>query len=195
LLSAEYFPPVRKGSLNEITPGRVVAIIDGEIPPDAFLPESEVRAALDRGVVLFGAASVGAFHASNFATHGMHGVGWVYDQYRAGALPSFDEIALMYDPVSLRALSVPLVNVRFWLEGLIALSRLRPEDVTVILNELRRLPIPDRDAVGIRRCIAGLFGRSALKNFDVPSDAFPDVKANDAKMLLQLLARRSENGR
>ena len=122
LLGAEYLPPARKGSLNEITPGRVVAIIDGEIPPDAFLPECEVREALDRDVVLFGAASVGAYYASNFANLGMHGVGWVYDQYRAGALSSFDEIAVMYDPVSLRALSVPLVNVRFWLEGLIAAS-------------------------------------------------------------------------
>ena len=84
LLSAEYLPPARKGSLNEITPGRVVAIVDGEIPPDAFLPECEVRAALDRDVVLYGAASVGAYHASNLADHGMHGVGWVYDQYRAG---------------------------------------------------------------------------------------------------------------
>ena len=67
LLAAEYLPPARKGSLNEITPGRVVAIVDGEIPPYAFLPECEVRAALDRDVVLFGAASVGAYHASNFA--------------------------------------------------------------------------------------------------------------------------------
>ena len=98
LLAAEYLPPARKGSLNEITPGRVVAIVDGEIPPDAFLPECEVRAALDRDVVLFGAASVGAYHASNFADYGMHGVGWVYDQYRAGSLQSFDEIAVMYDP-------------------------------------------------------------------------------------------------
>jgi hypothetical protein len=190
LLSAEYLPPARKGSLNEITPGRVVAIIDGEIPPDAFLPECEVRAALDRDVVLFGAASVGAYHASNFTDHGMHGVGWVYDQYCAGALASFDEIAVMYDPVSLRALSVPLVSVRFWLEGLMGASFLRPEDVTAILEELRRLPISDRDGVGIKRCIAEL---STLRNFDLPSDKFPDVKAHDAQMLLQILARRSEN--
>ena len=193
LLSAEYLPPARKGSLNEVTPGRVVAIIDGEIPPDAFLPECEVRAALDRDVVLFGAASVGAYHASNFTDQGMHGVGWVYDQYRAGALASFDEIAVMYDPISLRALSVPLVNVRFWLEGLRGASFLRPEDVTAILEEVRRLPISERDAVRIKRCIAELFGRSALRKFDLPSDTFPDVKAHDAQMLLQLLARRSEN--
>ena len=193
LLGAEYLPPARKGSLNEITPGRVVAIIDGEIPPDAFLPECEVREALDRDVVLFGAASVGAYHASNFANLGMHGVGWVYDQYRAGALSSFDEIAVMYDPVSLRALSVPLVNVRFWLEGLIAASLLRPGDVNAILEELRRLPISDRDGAGIKRCIAELFGRCALRKFDLPSDTFPDVKAQDARMLLQFLARRSEN--
>ena len=123
----------------------------------------------------------------------MHGVGWVYDQYRAGALSSFDEIAVMYDPVSLRALSVPLVNVRFWLEGLIAASLLRPGDVNAILEELRRLPISDRDGAGIKRCIAELFGRSALRKFDLPSDTFPDVKAHDAQMLLQFLARRSEN--
>ena len=193
LLAAEYLPPARKGSLNEITPGRVVAIVDGEIPPDAFLPECEVRAALDRDVVLFGAASVGAYHASNFADYGMHGVGWVYDQYRAGSLPSFDEIAVMYDPVSLHALSVPLVSVRFWLEGLIAASLLRPGDVNAILEELRRLPISDRDMEGVKRCITELFGRSALRKFDLPSDAFPDVKAHDAQMLLQFLARRSEN--
>jgi hypothetical protein len=190
LLSAEFLPPARKGSLNEVTPGHVVAIIDGEIPPDAFLPECEVRAALERDVVLFGAASVGAYHASNFTDHGMHGIGWVYDQYQAGVLASFDEIAVMYDPVSLRALSVPLVSVRFWLEGLMGASFLRPEDVTAILEELRRLPISDRDGVGIKRCIAEL---STLRNFDLPSDKFPDVKAHDAQMLLQFLARRSEN--
>ena len=193
LLAAEYLPPARKGSLNEITPGRVVAIIDGEIPPDAFLPECEVRAALDRDVVLFGAASVGAYHASNFADHGMHGVGWVYDQYRAGALASFDEIAVMYDPVSLRALSVPLVNVRFWLEGLIAAissttrGRQRHFGRATPAADIR--PRWRR----IKRCIAELFGRSALRKFDLPSDTFPDVKAHDAQMLLQFLARRSEN--
>ena len=121
----------------------------------------------------------------------MYGVGWVYNQYRAGALPSFDEIAVMYDPVSLRALSVPLVSVRFWLEGLMARSLLRQEDVTAILDELHRLPISHRDTVGIKRCIEELFGRS--RKFDLPSDTFPDVKAHDAEMLLQLLARRSEN--
>lgn len=193
LLNAEHFPPARKGSLNEIIPGRVVAIIDGEIPPDAFLPECEIRAALDRGVVLYGAASVGAYHASNFADHGMHGVGWVYDQYRAGSLQSLDEIAVMYDPLSLQALSVPLVNVRFWLEGLTRTSFLRPEDVAAILEELRRLPISDRDGARIKRRIAELFGRSTLRKFELPSHAFPDVKAHDAQMLLQILARRSEN--
>ena len=33
---------------------------------------------------------------------------------------SLDEISLIYDPVSLGALSVPLVNIRFWLDGLVS---------------------------------------------------------------------------
>ena len=50
----------------------------------------------------------------------MHGVGWVYDQYIAGKITSFDEIAVIYDPLCLQNLSVPLVNIRFWLDGLIS---------------------------------------------------------------------------
>jgi hypothetical protein len=189
LLSAEYLPPVRKGSLDAIAAGRVVAIIDGEIPPDAFLPECEVRAALEREVVLCGAASVGAYHASNLTKQGMHGVGWVYDQYRSGALSSFDEIAVIYDPFSLCPLSVPLVSVRYWLERLAVASLLHPRDATAILEEVHRLPIYDRDAMGIKACIEQLCGR-LWRNLYLPSGAFPDVKANDARILLHFLARR-----
>ena len=188
LLHADFLPPARSGALNSVSPGRVVAVIDGELPPDDFLPDCEVSNALNRRVTLYGAASVGALHASSFANQGMHGVGWVYDQYVAGKISSFNEIAAIYDPLYLRNLSVPLVNIRFWLEGLIAASRITHDDARNALEELRRLPVFDRDIVSIKKCLHGLFHHKQIRKELETMTAFPDIKRNDARKLLGLLA-------
>ncbi len=194
LLHADFLPPARRGSLNSIAPGRAVAVIDGELPPDDFLPGCEISDALDRGVTLYGAASVGALHASAFAIQGMHGVGWVYDQYVAGRITSFDEIAAIYDPLSLQNLSIPLVDIRFWFDGLVAASRITPDDAWNALIELRRLPVFDRNIASIKKCLQGLFHHSLVKNEIEAMTAFPDIKRNDAKRLLGLLASLSTSG-
>jgi hypothetical protein len=188
LLHADLRPPVRRGDLNSIAPGRVVAIIDGELPPDDFLPGCEVSAALDRRIAIYGAASVGAWHAAAFSTQGMHGVGWVYDQYVARKIASFDEIAAMYDPLCLRTLSVPLVNIRFWLNGLVAASRVTPDDAQTALDELRQLPVFDRDIVSIKKCLHDVFHKGPIQTELETMTAFPDIKRNDARKLLGLLA-------
>jgi hypothetical protein len=176
LLYADFLPPARRGDLSSIAPGRVVAIIDGELPPDDFLPDCEVSDALHRRITLYGAASVGALHASAFASRGMHGVGWVYDQYVAGKITSFDEIAAIYDPICLRNISVPLVNIRFWLDGLIAASLITPDDARNALEELRRLPVFDRDIVSIKKCLQGLFHQYSVQKEIGTMTAFPDIK-------------------
>ena len=177
LLDAECFPPARLDDLTGITPGHVVAIIDGELPPGAFLPDCEIGAALSRGVVLYGAASVGASRACTFADHGMRGVGWVYEQYRMGKLSSFDEVAVLYDPLSLQALSVPLINIRFWLDGLVAASLIARGDACGALDEVRQLSLCDRDDTAIKRCLKK---HLALEEVKMPS-AFPNVKERDAR--------------
>lgn len=187
---ADYRPPVRQGSLSDVAPGTLVAIIDGELPPDALLPDSEIRTALDRGIILYGAASVGAYHASTFTNQGMRGFGWVYQQYRLGTLSSFDEIAVLYDPFSLEALSIPLVNVRFWLQELVAASNITPEELQHALAQLRLLPLCDRDVLGIKRCLTQTLGFEMRKTLDAISK-FPDIKATDARgALIRLIAER-----
>ena len=193
LLGAEYLPPARKGSLNEITPGRVVAIIDGEIPPDAFLPECEVRAALDRDVVLFGAASVGAYHASNFAD-------LRYARGRLGlrSVPGRRALILRRNSGHVRSgFSARIVGSSRQCSILAGRTDSGVSSTTRGRQRHFGRATPAADIRprwrGIKRCIAELFGRSALRKFDLPSDTFPDVKAHDAQMLLQFLARRSEN--
>ena len=182
-------PTSAKGSLEEIIPGRVVAIIDGELPPGAFLSACEIQAALERGVVLYGAASVGAYHASAFADHGMRGIGWVYDQFREGQLASLDEISLIYDPVSLGALSVPLVNIRFWLDGLVSACVIASEGAQAVLEEVPQLAVFDRNASMINRLVAQCLPPAASQRaLEATQGTFPDVKADDARRLLRFLA-------
>ena len=183
-LGAERRPPVREASLDSVPPGRLVAIIDGELPPGSLLPVSEVEAALDRGVVIYGAASIGAYLASTCARQGMRGIGWVYGQYRAGRLSSFNEIEVVYDPFSLQALSVPLVNVIFWLQELVLASAITPRDARAALEEVRQISVCDRDVASIKACLKRLFNQDRGQQELMTMSKFPDVKAQDAEQLL-----------
>jgi hypothetical protein len=60
-----------------------------------------------------GAASMGALRGVECAPYGMAAVGTIAGWYRSGAIDGDDEVAVLVDPRAQRALSVPLVNVRF----------------------------------------------------------------------------------
>ena len=117
----------------------------------------------------------------------MHGVGWVYNQYVAGKITSFDEIAAIYDPRCLRNLSVPLVNIRFWLDGLLAASRIKSDDARNALEELRRLPVFDRDIVSIKKCLHGLFHQNSVQKETRYNDGVSRHKAKRCKKTVRFV--------
>ena len=108
-VAAETRPPVKRGDLDRLGSGTVVAIIEGELSENAAVPINEIRRALDRGVKISGAASVGALCAYEARTEGMTGIGWVYDAYCTGRITGTDEIAVLYDPISFGPLTIPLL--------------------------------------------------------------------------------------
>jgi hypothetical protein len=193
-LKAEYLPPVRKGSLDKLTAGRLVAIIDGELPPGALIPDSEVRDALRRGLVLYGAASVGAYHASRLVSLNMRGAGWVYEQYRANRISSFDEISVLYDPLSLQALSIPLVNVRFWLNKLVDATIITSSDACWAMKKACLLDMHDRDFAGVKACLQRHLSHELVQKELAEISNFPDIKAVDARKLLQLMQKSTSGG-
>jgi TfuA protein len=65
LVSADVRPSVREGDLDLIRGIRTtVAIIDGELAPNALLSVSEIERAIRRGLDLRGSSSVGALRAA-----------------------------------------------------------------------------------------------------------------------------------
>ncbi len=105
---------------------RVIGIVDGGFEYTAPVRHKEILYALSRGVLVFGAASMGALRAAECNAFGMVGVGRIFRDYESGANIDDADVALVHAPAELgyRSLSVALVNVRATLDALERQGRL-----------------------------------------------------------------------
>ena len=55
---------------------------------------------------------MGALRATELAVYGMIGVGEIYSLFASGELDADDEVAMVFDPDTLEAVSEPLANIR-----------------------------------------------------------------------------------
>jgi hypothetical protein len=114
ILDVEYCPPIRYDDLPLAAADgvEVVGIIDGAFIQSCTATPTQIVECLRRGMVIFGAASAGALRAVETDRFGMRGVGDIYRLYKDGFEPE-DELAVSYDPETLRSLSVAMINVRY----------------------------------------------------------------------------------
>jgi hypothetical protein len=97
ILDAEYFGPIKAGDIPaviaEVGPS-AIGIVDGVFHRTAAVLHKDILYALDKGIQVFGAASIGALRAAELRDCGMIGVGQVYGQYVSGELTGDDEVAV-----------------------------------------------------------------------------------------------------
>lgn len=167
---------------------RLILLIDGLIVYDYPPSPMEVLKAIEAGVELWGAASLGALRAVELEAFGMLGAGWVFARYREGVIDSDDEVVTPLDAAG-RPTTVPLVNVRFALERLVAADRVVAAAARRILLDLRELHFTVRTPQRIQAVgrAAGLGAREARA---LTAPAF-DVKAHDAAAALAAADRRA----
>lgn len=113
---AVLLPPARQGDVwraLEARP-RAIALIDGVFESQPSVWHHELLDALDSGVAVFGAASMGALRAVELGSFGMIGVGRICGWLRDGTIRDDAEVALLHATAEhdFRALTLPLVNVR-----------------------------------------------------------------------------------
>lgn len=112
-----YLPPAARGDVLRASERfAAVLLIDGVFHHDLAPTPKEVFAACGR-TRMSGAASMGALRAAECARYGMRPLGAITRWYLRGRIDGDDEVAVLVDPREQRALSVPMVNVRFalWL--------------------------------------------------------------------------------
>lgn len=185
LLEADFRPPARRGDLAGLGPEvRVVGLIDGVFDQSLAVSPAEVRALLGRGVTVVGGASMGALRAVELGSLGMIGVGAVVADYASGRLTADDEVAVAFDPETLRPVSVALVTLRH------AAARAEREGLfdtgaaSAFVAAAAALPYPDRS---VRAALRGASIRDEDGAVCRTLSAW-DVKAEDARLVLATLA-------
>lgn len=162
ILDATFLPPVKLGDVHRAVTRhgpRAIGIVDGYFQWVPAVWHKEILWAIDQGVHVFGAASIGALRAAELAPFGMHGVGHIFEAYRAGRLPGShdgpfeddDEVAVVHGPPEsgYRGGSEAMVNIRCTLaraadEGVIAGSTRR-----ALVAEAKATFFPDRHYVSL----------------------------------------------
>jgi TfuA protein len=195
LLDADFRPPIRRGDLPRRYEGTIV-IIDGEFHQALSVSPKEILRLLDQGTRVVGAASMGALRAVELSVCGMEGCGWIFDAYRSGRIDADDEVAVSYSPDDLSCLTVPLVNIRYWLDGLSDAGLLDALTAARLLAAARALFYADRTERRLfeqwdqlltparrERLLAWTGGRIS------------DVKAADAELALALVRRSNITNR
>jgi hypothetical protein len=116
-LDAIYLPPVKQGDLvSAITTYEpdVIGLLDGEFSQTLSVWHKEILYALDRGIHVYGASSMGALRAAETDMYGTIGVGEIYRMFADGEVTDDDEVALAHGSAEqqYRPISEPLVNIR-----------------------------------------------------------------------------------
>jgi hypothetical protein len=195
LPDATYLPPVAMGDVHRLVrhhrPARL-AIIDGYFEQVAAVWHKEILFALERGVEVWGASSMGALRAAELHAFGMRGVGRVFAGYRSGRLVDDDEVAIAHGPaeVGYPRFSEALVNVREALRRARARGLIGARVHDRVLAAARTIFYRDRrwDAILATARAARVPARPLAALAAFVARAKPDVKAADARLLLRRLA-------
>lgn len=176
-------PPARRGDVLTALAGepRTLVLLDGLYYTVPAVTHKELLYALDAGVRVIGAASMGALRAAEMESFGMEGVGWVYERFHRGELTGDDEVALLHAAREhgFRPLTLALVEVRWSLEQLGS-----PEGSTVLVERVAELPFTERDSSRVEALARETLGEALAARL-MRRLAEGSVKRNDAAAALR----------
>ncbi|WP_066377817.1 TfuA-like protein [Anabaena sp. CA = ATCC 33047] len=148
ILDADYYPPASKGDIYRIMASGVktIILIDGIFHGKPSIWHRELIHAIEEGIQVFGASSMGALRAAELEPFGMVGHGQVFAWYRDGLLESDDEVALLHgtEESGFVSMSEPLVNIRYTLLQAVEANYLTAEQARYLIDEVKQLYYPQR---------------------------------------------------
>ena len=182
-----YKRPIKRGDINLALKENpdVIGIIDGVFHQNSAVGHKEILNAINKGVKVYGASSMGALRASELDTLGMTGTGYCYNQYASGTIESDDDVAVMLDSETLEALSTPLISMKYVFTN-------ATNDQIITNSQKEELLKIAKDIYYPKRNYGDVLSKSTLDNetkdnlidFIRQSE---DIKKQDAKELLNLI--------
>ncbi len=133
------------GAANRYRP-RAIGLVDGTFLSNMSVFHKELLYAMDQGIWVLGASSMGALRAAECDAYGMIGVGVIYERIRSGDIEDDDEVALTHADRSggYRALSDALVTIRAGINGAVAVGLLTADQGHTLIALQKDRWFPDR---------------------------------------------------
>jgi len=189
LLNARCLPPAKRGDIERVTNAgaRCIVLIDGEMIYNAPPSPLEMRDAMRQGVVMFGAASLGALRAVELFDHGMQGMGWVYGAFMSRRVDCDDELLSVMDPSTFSNLTVPLVNVRHGLCHLADRGLIRRSQAAALMSSFRAVHFEKRTSIRLKSIATATMGECSPELAEV-CEGRSNIKRRDAVDCLRFVA-------
>ncbi len=195
LPAAVVHPPVAAGDLLTLDAARgdVVVIIDGYFQQAQAVRHKEILLLVERGIEVWGAASMGALRAAELHTLGMHGTGAVFHLYVRGVIEGDDEVGVTHGPAErgYPVVADALVNIRCTVRAAVRDGMLTAHDARVFTAAAAAMPFELRTLAGLLGAAreAGL-GTTAVARIEAAlTERRVDVKRRDALRALRRVRR------
>jgi hypothetical protein len=195
LPNAYYHHPIRCGELIRLLrlKPKTVLIIDGcyEFTPAVW--HKEIMLAIDLGVEVIGASSMGALRASELHQVGMKGIGKIFQAFRDGHLNDDDEVAVLHksEEEGFVPINDAMVNIRETLKLAVDEHIISSESEEILLAFCKDEFYPNRllsRAVSKAETLDRK-EQQALKEW-LAKHGVIDLKKEDARLALQTLKAR-----
>ncbi len=195
--------PARQGDVFHAIRDRgatVIGLVDGAFLDVPAIWHREILWALERGVHVFGAASMGALRAAELDRFGMVGIGVIYDAYRSGVLPGWqgvfeddDEVAVVHAPAELghAPLSDAMVDLRLTLSRAADAGILSASQRDTLADRMKALHFPERTLVRLKEAAIEAGCSPLMQWLDV---SHTSQKRLDALLMLQAIDRKHQPG-
>jgi hypothetical protein len=181
-----YLPPAARGDVAAAAERfDAVLLIDG-VFHQGIAPSAKEMLAACRRVPVFGAASMGALRAAECRAFGAVPLGAIAGWYASGVIDGDDEVAVLMDAATSRALSVPSVNVRYVARLATRSGLLSAAEADIWVNRARReIFYAERSWRGAA-ALAPAIARDALVAI---AHAHGDLKRWDARFAVRRVIR------
>lgn len=184
LPEAHYHPPIQCGDiirLLRLNPKKII-IIDGlyEVVPAVW--HKEILIAMDLGIEVWGAASMGALRAAELYQYGMKGFGAIFNDFKSGKLNDDDEVAVLHrgKEENFSAINDAMVNIRATCDLAYAEGVLSLDDKNTLISHCKNQFYPYRS---LKNAIKQLDEKSPFA-FWFSTQGLVDIKKQDAMDVL-----------
>ncbi len=181
-------PPAKQGDIARavLQGASVIGLVDGRYEDVAAPWHKEILFAIEQGVRMFGAASMGALRAAECAPYGMKPIGVVAERYISGDITDDADVAQIHGPPELGCLplSEALVNIEATLEAALSVGALSSADDRRLRASAKRIFFKDRTLTRVVEQ-AGFSGSQADALVVMLKAHWRDIKREDATALVR----------